>query len=224
MCIAFPSATPGKSTLPPSPAPPRACPRQAYANLPPTPPPPPSGKIIIDTNNNPEHVMTTNPYYDSLVVGKYAERRDPNLACVAYKRGNCDDALIECTAKNTLFKVQVGRVLGGQGGRVLGGQRGRVLGGQGGGVLGGQGGGGQAGWQVVPRSSRGSPPAVASARSPQGTPLRAGRVFLEVTSLVLQPPPLPTVDCYRASSVPGQVGCQVCCHVLSGRHASWTVS
>ncbi len=29
-----------------------------------------SGKIIIDTNNNPEHFLTTNPYYDSLVVGK----------------------------------------------------------------------------------------------------------------------------------------------------------
>jgi hypothetical protein len=40
------------------------------------------------------------------VVGKYAEKRDPTLACVAYKRGNCDDALIECTSKNSLFKLQ----------------------------------------------------------------------------------------------------------------------
>ena len=39
-------------------------------------------------------------------VGKYAEKRDPTLACVAYKRGNCDDALIECTSKNSLFKLQ----------------------------------------------------------------------------------------------------------------------
>jgi len=31
------------------------------------------------------------------VVGKYSEKRDPNLACVAYKRGNCDDALVDCT-------------------------------------------------------------------------------------------------------------------------------
>ena len=30
------------------------------------------GKIIIDTNNNPEHVLTTNPYYDSLVRGQPA--------------------------------------------------------------------------------------------------------------------------------------------------------
>jgi len=40
------------------------------------------------------------------VVGKYAEKRDPTLACVAYKRGSCDDALIECTNKNSLFKLQ----------------------------------------------------------------------------------------------------------------------
>lgn len=55
------------------------------------------GKIIIDSNNNPEHFLTTNPYYDSLAVGKYAEKRDPNLACIAYKRGQCDDAFIACT-------------------------------------------------------------------------------------------------------------------------------
>ncbi|PSC73488.1 clathrin heavy chain [Micractinium conductrix] len=64
------------------------------------------GKIIIDTNNNPEHFLTTNPYYDSLVVGKFAEKRDPSLACVAYKRGQCDEALVECTNKNAMFKLQ----------------------------------------------------------------------------------------------------------------------
>ena len=64
------------------------------------------GKIIIDSNNNPEHFLTTNPYYNSLVVGKYCEKRDPTLACVAYKRGECDDALVECTNKNSLFKAQ----------------------------------------------------------------------------------------------------------------------
>ena len=58
------------------------------------------GKIIIDSNNNPEHFLTTNPYYDSLVVGKYCEKRDPNLACVAYKRGSCDDALVDCTNRH----------------------------------------------------------------------------------------------------------------------------
>ncbi|BAT81103.1 Clathrin heavy chain 2 [Vigna angularis] len=64
------------------------------------------GKIIIDSNNNPEHFLTTNPYYDSRVVGKYCEKRDPTLAVVAYRRGQCDDELIYVTNKNSLFKLQ----------------------------------------------------------------------------------------------------------------------
>ena len=40
------------------------------------------------------------------VVGKYCEKRDPNLACVAYKRGQCDAALLDCTNRHSLFKVQ----------------------------------------------------------------------------------------------------------------------
>uniref|UniRef100_A0A0E0F1D7 Clathrin heavy chain n=1 Tax=Oryza meridionalis TaxID=40149 RepID=A0A0E0F1D7_9ORYZ len=64
------------------------------------------GKIIIDSNNNPEHFLTTNPFYDSHVVGKYCEKRDPTLAVVAYRRGQCDDELINVTNKNSLFKLQ----------------------------------------------------------------------------------------------------------------------
>lgn len=64
------------------------------------------GKIIVDANNNPEHFLTTNPYYDSKVVGKFCEKRDPNLACIAYKRGECDMELIEVTNKNSMFKAQ----------------------------------------------------------------------------------------------------------------------
>jgi len=64
------------------------------------------GKIIIDSNNNPEHFLTTNPYYDSKVVGKYCEKRDPTLAVVAYRRGQCDEELINVTNKNSLFKLQ----------------------------------------------------------------------------------------------------------------------
>jgi len=64
------------------------------------------GKIIVDSNNNPEHFLTTNPHYDSFVVGKYCEKRDPTLACIAYKRGNCDDELVDVTNRNSLFKVQ----------------------------------------------------------------------------------------------------------------------
>ena len=47
-------------------------------------------KIYIDSNNNPERFLRENPYYDSRVVGKYCEKRDPHLACVAYERGQCD--------------------------------------------------------------------------------------------------------------------------------------
>ncbi|PPS19407.1 hypothetical protein GOBAR_AA01162 [Gossypium barbadense] len=64
------------------------------------------GKIIIDNNNNPEHFLTTNPYYDSRVVAKYHGKRDPTLAVVVYRRGQCDDELINVTNKNSLFKLQ----------------------------------------------------------------------------------------------------------------------
>ena len=64
------------------------------------------GKILIDSNNNPEHFLTTNPYYESSVVGKFAERRDPGLACIAYKRGQCDDELVACSSKHAMFKLQ----------------------------------------------------------------------------------------------------------------------
>lgn len=40
------------------------------------------------------------------MVGQFAEKRDPSLACVAYKRGQCDDALVACTNKHAMFKLQ----------------------------------------------------------------------------------------------------------------------
>ena len=51
-------------------------------------------KIYIDSNSNPEKYLRDNPHYDSKVVGKYCEKRDPHLACVAYERGACDMELI----------------------------------------------------------------------------------------------------------------------------------
>jgi len=63
-------------------------------------------KIYIDTNNNAEQFLVNNPYYDSRVVGKYCEKRDPHLAFVAYKRGQCDLELVEVTSKNGMFKQQ----------------------------------------------------------------------------------------------------------------------
>ena len=47
------------------------------------------------TNSNEIFYFRENPYYDSKVVGKYCEKRDPHLACIAYERGQCDAELIK---------------------------------------------------------------------------------------------------------------------------------
>lgn len=61
-------------------------------------------KIYIDANNNPERFLRENPYYDSRVVGKYCEKRDPHFACLAYERGHCDAELVSVCNENSLFK------------------------------------------------------------------------------------------------------------------------
>jgi len=63
-------------------------------------------KIYIDSNNNPERFLKENAFYDSRVVGKYCEKRDPHLACVAYERGQCDRELIKVCNENSLFKSE----------------------------------------------------------------------------------------------------------------------
>ena len=61
-------------------------------------------KIYIDANNNPERFLRENQYYESEVIGKYCEKRDPHLACVSYERGSCDMDLIRVCNENSLFK------------------------------------------------------------------------------------------------------------------------
>lgn len=63
-------------------------------------------KIYIDSNANPERFLKENQYYDSLVIGKYCEKRDPHLACIAYERGLCDQRLIDVCNENALFKTE----------------------------------------------------------------------------------------------------------------------
>ncbi|PAA80763.1 hypothetical protein BOX15_Mlig023734g1 [Macrostomum lignano] len=63
-------------------------------------------KIYIDANNNPERFLRENRFYDSRVIGKYTEKRDPHLSCIAYERGQCDDDLIRVCNENSLFKSQ----------------------------------------------------------------------------------------------------------------------
>ena len=50
-------------------------------------------------------VYRENQFYDSKVVGKYCEKRDPHLACVAYERGQCDYELI--TVSSMLIVLDV---------------------------------------------------------------------------------------------------------------------
>ncbi|GMM46180.1 clathrin heavy chain [Pichia kluyveri] len=63
-------------------------------------------KIYIDSNNNPEKFLKENDQYDTLVVGKYCEKRDPFLAYIAYDKGLNDDELINITNENSMFKYQ----------------------------------------------------------------------------------------------------------------------
>lgn len=63
-------------------------------------------KIYIDSNNNPEKFLRENDQYDSLVVGKYCEKRDPYLAFIAYQKGENDLELVKITNENAMFKHQ----------------------------------------------------------------------------------------------------------------------
>ncbi|KAI9323711.1 hypothetical protein BX666DRAFT_1889687 [Dichotomocladium elegans] len=63
-------------------------------------------KIYIDTNNNPEPFLKENQYYDSRLIGKYCEKRDPYLAYICYRRGECDYELIHITNENAMYKHQ----------------------------------------------------------------------------------------------------------------------
>uniref|UniRef100_A0A671RCM6 Clathrin heavy chain n=1 Tax=Sinocyclocheilus anshuiensis TaxID=1608454 RepID=A0A671RCM6_9TELE len=63
-------------------------------------------KIYIDSNNNPERFLRENLHYDSVTVGRYCEKRDPQLAFVAYERGQCDLELIQVCNENSLFKSE----------------------------------------------------------------------------------------------------------------------
>ncbi len=63
-------------------------------------------KIYIDSNNNPEKFLKENDQYDTLTVGKYCEKRDPNLAFIAYSKGQNDLELVNITNENSMFKAQ----------------------------------------------------------------------------------------------------------------------
>lgn len=60
----------------------------------------------MDSCSSPEHFLRENPYYDSRVVGRCCERRDPRLACAASERGQCDLELIKVCNENSVFKTE----------------------------------------------------------------------------------------------------------------------
>ncbi|KAI5358854.1 Putative tetratricopeptide-like helical domain superfamily, clathrin heavy chain [Septoria linicola] len=63
-------------------------------------------KIYIDSNNNPEKFLKENDQYDTLSVGKYCEKRDPNLAFIAYSKGQNDLELISICNENSMFRAE----------------------------------------------------------------------------------------------------------------------
>ncbi|KAI9053648.1 hypothetical protein LZ554_002602 [Drepanopeziza brunnea f. sp. 'monogermtubi'] len=63
-------------------------------------------KIYIDSNNNPERFLKENDQYDTLVVGNYCSKRDPNLAMIAFSKGQNDLELVSITNENSMFKAQ----------------------------------------------------------------------------------------------------------------------
>jgi clathrin heavy chain len=68
-------------------------------------------KIYIDSNNNPEKFLEENDMYDSLIVGKYCEKRNPQYAFLAYRKGQCDLELINICNDNSMFKQEARYVL-----------------------------------------------------------------------------------------------------------------
>lgn len=63
-------------------------------------------KVYIDSNNNPEKFLKENDLYNTLVVGKYCESRDPYLAFICYEKGQIDAELIAITNENSMYKYQ----------------------------------------------------------------------------------------------------------------------
>lgn len=63
-------------------------------------------KVYIDSNNNAEKFLQENDLYNTLVVGKYCESRDPYLAFISYSKGQNDAELIAITNENAMYKYQ----------------------------------------------------------------------------------------------------------------------
>ncbi|ESZ95336.1 clathrin heavy chain [Sclerotinia borealis F-4128] len=63
-------------------------------------------KIYIDSNNDPENFLKVNDMYDTLQIGMYCQKRDPNLAYICYRKGKNDLELVNVTNENSMYKAQ----------------------------------------------------------------------------------------------------------------------
>ncbi|KAL0205276.1 hypothetical protein P9112_000583 [Eukaryota sp. TZLM1-RC] len=61
-------------------------------------------KIYILNNTSAIDFLRNNHHYDPLVVGEFAENRDPKLAFEAYRKGYCDDHLLYLANHHDLMK------------------------------------------------------------------------------------------------------------------------
>ena len=62
--------------------------------------------LAVLSNRNGERALRENQYYDPKFVGEVLAKRDAHLACLAFAKGNCDDALLELTNQHQLYKEQ----------------------------------------------------------------------------------------------------------------------
>ena len=70
-------------------------------------------KIYIDCSNSPTPPVQIDTWlaqshtlYDSLLIGKYCAKINPNLAFICFEQGGHDQELIELTNENLMFKAQ----------------------------------------------------------------------------------------------------------------------
>ena len=64
-------------------------------------------KIYIKIKFQPEMYLKENRYYISRIIGNYCEKNHPNLALIAYSRGNVDDDVIRICLNNNMLKELV---------------------------------------------------------------------------------------------------------------------
>lgn len=66
--------------------------------------------VYVDSNISPDRFLKENNYYDCEIVGKFCEKFNPNLAFIAYEKGECNEKIISLCVENKLMR-NLGRYL-----------------------------------------------------------------------------------------------------------------